>query len=197
MGEGRRKGRLWGAGCPTPDHCFVGSRPGDVVEFKGSSAKLIAKAGDPPAEGARIYGMQFPAKDVGWMTGEAFFARWDGKSWKRQDIEAPRIYNMTIFSKDFGWAVGDGGAFFKYDGNTFTKVNVKGSFFRMRGVSCASKSNCWATGDAGAAFNWDGKSWTKVKLGTFERLSNVAFGHGLGFITGAKGAIYKYTGKMN
>lgn len=190
-GKGRREGRLWGAGCPKPNMCFAGTRGGALIQWDGKAWKK----GESPAEGARIYAMQFPSKSVGWMTGEAFFASWDGKKWKRADIEAPRIYDMTIYSKDFGWAVGDGGAFFKYDGKTFTKVNVKGSFFRMRSVGCSSKSNCWAVGDAGAAFKWDGKGWTKVKLGTFDQLSRVKFGHGQGFIAGAKGGIYKFSGK--
>ena len=188
-GKGRREGRLWGSGCPTPKKCFSGSRSGDLVEWDGSSWKFAAKAGEPPAEGARIYAMQFPSKNLGYMAGEAFFAKWDGKAWKKLDVEAPRMYDMSLLSKDYGWAVGDGGAFFKFDGKTFTRVNVKGSFFRMRGVGCLSKDNCWAVGDAGAAFNWDGKGWKKVKMGTFDRLNSVRFGHGHGFIVGQKGLI--------
>lgn len=191
-GKGRREGRLWGSGCAKPDLCFAGTRGGALIQWNGSSWKEVKS----PADGARIYAMQFPSENMGWMAGEAFFAKWDGKEWKRQDIEAPRLYDMTITGKDSGWAVGDGGAFFKYDGNTFTKVNVKGSFFRMRGVGCSSKSSCWAVGDAGAAFKWDGSGWTKVKMGTFERFNRVKFGHGQGFMVGNKALIYKFTGKM-
>lgn len=87
--------------------------------------------------------------------------------------------------------VGDGGAFFKFDGKAWSKFDVKGSFFRMRGVSCASKDSCWAVGDAGAAFQWDGKGWKKVKIGTFDQISRVDLAHGLGFMVTDKGAIYQ------
>ncbi|MFQ5850005.1 MAG: WD40/YVTN/BNR-like repeat-containing protein [Candidatus Binatia bacterium] len=191
-GKGRREGRLWGSGCPKPDLCFAGTRGGALIQWDGKGWKEVGS----PAEGARIYSMAFPSKNIGWMAGEAFFAKWDGKKWKRLDIEAPRMYDMALLGKNYGWAVGDGGAFFKFDGKTFTKLNVKGSFFRMRGVGCSSKNNCWAGGDAGALFKWDGKGWTKVKLGTFERFNRVKFGHGQGFLVGNKALIYKFTGKM-
>ncbi|MEE9550886.1 MAG: hypothetical protein V3W08_10885 [Candidatus Binatia bacterium] len=44
--------------------------------------------------------MQFPSKSVGWMAGEAFFARLDGKKWKRLDIEAPRVYDVALLGED-------------------------------------------------------------------------------------------------
>ncbi len=125
------------------------------------------------------------------MAGEAFVAKWDGKKWTKTDAEVPRIYDMTIEGKDFGWMVGDGGAFFKFDGKAWSKFDVKGSFFRMRGVSCASKDSCWAVGDAGAAFQWDGKGWKKVKIGTFDQISRVDLAHGLGFMVTDKGVIYQ------
>jgi hypothetical protein len=186
-GIGRREGRLWGSGCAKPDLCFAGTRDGRLVQMDGMAWKEVKPS---PADGARIYSIQCPSENMCWMAGEAFFAKWDGKAWTRADIEAPRIYDMEILGNDFGWAVGDGGAFFKYDGKTFTKVNVKGSFFRMRGVSCESKSDCWAVGDAGAAFKWDGNGWTKVKLGTFDQLSRVKLAHGQGIIVGTKAQIY-------
>lgn len=189
--KGRREGRLWGSGCATPTKCFAGTRAGDLIESDGDNWKTISKAGEPPAEGARIYSMAFTSATEGYMAGEAFFAKWDGKKWTKLDVEAPRIYDLTILGNDFGWAVGDGGAFFKFDGKTFEKVTVKGSFFRMRGVSCAAKDNCWAGGDAGAAFHWNGSEWKKVKIGTFDRFNRVALGHGLGFMVTDKGGIYK------
>jgi hypothetical protein len=189
--KGRREGRLWGSGCATPSKCFAGSRAGDLIEWDGKEWKLIAKAGDPPAEGARIYAMAFPSKSEGWMAGEAFVAKWDGNKWTKTEADVPRIYAMTTVGGDSGWMVGDGGAFFKFDGKAWSKFDVKGSFFRMRGVSCGSKDNCWAVGDAGAAFQWDGKGWKKVKIGTFDQLSRVDIAHGLGFMVTDKGAIYK------
>jgi hypothetical protein len=186
-GKGRRPGRLWGSGCATPKKCFAGTRAGDLIEWDGSAWKLVSKGGEPPAEGARIYSIGFLSENDGWMAGEALVAKWDGKGWKKQDIEVPRIYEMVLVDKDFGWMVGDGGAFFKFDGKAWTKFNVKGSFFRMRGVDCLSKTDCWAGGDAGAAFHWDGKGWTKVKLGIFDQLSRVKFGHGRGFMVTNKG----------
>ncbi|MCH8055544.1 MAG: hypothetical protein IH857_05255 [Deltaproteobacteria bacterium] len=191
-GTGRREGRLWGSGCATPNKCFSGSRSGHLIEWDGSSWKLVSKSGEPPAGGSRIYAIEFISENNGWMAGEALMAKWDGKGWKKTNIEVPRIYDMAFVGSDFGWIVGDGGAFFKFDGKTWTKVDVKGSFFRMRGVGCSSKDDCWAVGDAGAAFQWDGKGWTKVKLGTFNRLSNVKFGHGHGFIVGQKGTILQW-----
>ena len=86
-GKGRREGRLWGSGCATPDKCFAGTRAGDLIESDGNDWKTISKAGEPPAEGARIYAMAFPSKSEGWMAGEAFFAKWDGNKWARLDVE--------------------------------------------------------------------------------------------------------------
>ncbi len=134
-------------------------------------------------------GVSCKSKSDCWAVGDAGAAfQWDGKGWKKLGIEVPRIYSMHL-GKDYGWMVGDGGAFFKLAGDTWEKVSVKGSFFRMRGVSCKSKSDCWAVGDAGAAFQWDGKGWAKVKLGTFDRMSRIKFGHGHGIIVGGKGLV--------
>ncbi|MFQ5683935.1 MAG: hypothetical protein ACE5HC_11765 [Candidatus Binatia bacterium] len=190
-GKGRRPGRLWGAGCISPSKCWAGSRAGDLIEWNGSSWKLVSKSGEPPAEGSRVYAMGFTSAKNGWMVGESLVAKWDGKAWKKQGTEVPRIYSMHL-GKDYGWLVGDGGAFFRLEGGAWKKFNVKGSFFRMRGVSCTSKSNCWAVGDAGAAFKWDGKSWTKVKLGTFARMSRIKFAYGQGLIVGGKGLIFQW-----
>jgi len=187
LGEKRKRGRLWGSGCAEPNRCFAGSRNGKLIEWDGKEWKEIKS----PADGSRIYTIQFPFKNSGWMAGEAFFARWDGREWKRIGIDAPQIYDMTILSNDFGWAVGDGGVFFKYDGKTWARVDVKDSFIRLRGVSCSSRNDCWAVGDTGAAFYWNGKKWKRVKLATSERFSSVRLGHGHGFIVGHKGTIFK------
>lgn len=186
-GMGRLEGRLWGAGCAKPDLCFAGTPDGRLIQWNGKAWQEIRS----PVDGERIYGMVFPTGRSGWMVGENFFARWDGKSWKKTEIEAPRLYAVAMVGPDFGWAVGDRGAFFRYRGGTWRKVEVKGSFFRMRDLSCSSVEKCWAVGEAGAAFKWDGRAWARVRIGTFHRLTRVSLGEDQGFIGGDKGILFE------
>ena len=70
------------------------------------------------------------------MVGEGFFARWDGKDWKKADMtDVPRVYDLAVIGNDWGWAVGDHGALFQYDGAAWKKVDVPGSLFRLRAIA--------------------------------------------------------------
>lgn len=186
-GLGRRKGRLWGSACARPDLCFAGSRQERLIRWDGRRWKEVPS----PVPGRRIYAMEFLSRTQGWMAGESFFARWNGRQWRRQTVRAPWIYNLAFADAKLGWAVGDKGAFFRYAGGTFARMQINGSRSRLRGVSCASPYHCWAVGNDGAAFRWDGRKWERIDLGTSRNLNEVALGHGVGFIVGDDALIFK------
>ena len=187
----RRKlsqGRLWGAGCAAPDRCFAGTRDGRLIEWDGRKWRDARS----PVDKTRIYGMQFSSPRSGWMVGEGFFARWNGKDWRKADMtDVPRMYDLAVIGNDWGWAVGDHGALFEYDGAAWKKVDVPGSLFRLRAIACASRSACWAAGEAGAVFGWDGTRWQRTRLDSPGRLTAVAVGDGTALLGGDRGALFR------
>lgn len=187
----RRKpseGRFWGAGCAAPDRCFAGTRDGRLIEWDGRKWQHARS----PVDKARIYAMRFSSRHSGWMAGEGFFARWDGKDWKNADMaDVPRIYDLAVMGNEGGWAVGDHGALFEYDGANWEKVEVPGSFFRLRAITCASRTDCWAVGEAGAVFGWNGVRWQRTRLGTTERLTAVAMKDGAALLGGDHGTLFR------
>ena len=187
----RRKaseGRLWGAGCAAPDRCFAGTRDGRLIHWDGRKWWNARS----PVDRERIYAMQFSSPHAGWMVGEGFFARWDGKDWKKVDVaDVPRMYDLAVIGNDWGWAVGDHGALFEYDGANWKKVDVPGSLFRLRAITCSSRRDCWAVGEAGAVFGWNGVRWERTRLGTPERLTAVAMRQGTALLAGDRGTLYR------
>ncbi len=187
----RRKpseGRLWGAGCAAPDRCFAGTRDGRLIEWDGRTWRDARS----PVDKERIYAMRFSSPHSGWMVGEGFFARWDGKDWKKTEVDdVPRMYDLAVIGNDWGWAVGDHGALFEYDGAAWRKVEVPGSLFRLRAIACASRSDCWAVGEAGAALGWNGVRWERIRLGAPERLTAVAMKEGTALLAGDRGTFFR------
>ena len=187
----RRKaseGRLWGAGCAAPDRCFAGTRDGRLIAWDGRKWEHARS----PVDKERVYAMRFSSPRSGWMVGEGFFARWDGKDWKKADVAGvPRMYDLAVIGNDWGWAVGDHGALFEYDGAAWRRVEAPGSLFRLRAIACASRSDCWAVGEAGAALGWNGVRWERTRLGTPERLTAVAIGQGTGLLAGDRGTLFR------
>ena len=187
----RRKaseGRLWGAGCAARDRCFAGTRDGRLIEWDGRKWRNARS----PVDQERIYAMQFSSPHAGWMVGEGFFARWDGNDWKKADVAGvPRMYDLAVIGNDWGWAVGDHGTLFEYDGANWQKVEVPGSLFRLRAITCASRSACWAVGEAGAVFGWNGVRWERTRLGTPERLTAVAMRQGTALLAGDRGTLFR------
>ncbi len=182
------QGRLWGAGCAAPDRCFAGTRDGRLIEWDGDKWHDARS----PVETERIHAIQFSSAHAGWMVGDGFFARWDGKDWKKADMkDVPRMYDLAVIGDDFGWAVGDHGALFTYDGAAWKKVEAPASLFRLRAVACASRTGCWAVGEAGAVFGWNGERWQRTRLGTPDRLTAVAAKNGTALLAGDRGTLFR------
>lgn len=182
------EGRLWGAGCAAPDRCFAGTRDGRLMEWDGMQWRHARS----PVDRERIYAMRFSSPQSGWMVGEGFFARWDGRDWKRTDVAGvPRMYDLAVIGNDWGWAVGDHGALFRYDGAAWRKVEVPGSLFRLRAIACASRSDCWAVGEAGTLLGWNGIRWQRTRLGAPERLTAVAATEGTALLGGDRGTLFQ------
>ena len=186
----RRKpsqGRLWGAGCAAPDRCFAGTRDGRLIEWDGRKWRDARS----PVDGERIHAMRFSSPRAGWMVGEGFFARWDGKAWTKAGVkDVPRMYDLALVGDDWGWAVGDHGALFAYDG-AWTRADVPASLFRLRAVACASRAECWAVGEAGAVLLWNGTRWQRSRLGTPDRLTAVATRDGTALLAGDRGTLFR------
>ncbi len=182
------QGRLWGAGCAAPDRCFAGTRDGRLIEWNGGKWRDARS----PVETARIHAIQFSSPRAGWMVGDGFFARWDGKDWKKADMkDVPRMYDLAVIGDDFGWAVGDHGALFAYDGAAWKKVEAPASLFRLRAIACASRTDCWAVGEAGTALGWKGERWQRTRLGTPDRLTAVAARNGTALLGGDRGTLFR------
>ena len=180
--------RLWGAGCAAPDRCFAGTRDGRLIEWDGRKWQHARS----PVDNERIYAMRFSSPRSGWMVGEGFFARWDGKDWKRADMkDVPRIYDLAVIGDDWGWAVGDHGALFEYDGTGWKQASVRDSLFRLRAIACASRAVCWAVGEAGAVLGWNGSHWHRIRLDTTERLTAVAINDGTVLLGGDRGTLFR------
>ena len=101
------------------------------------------------------------------------------------------MYDVVLTGNGRGWAVGDHGAIFEYDGAAWKRMDVRGSFFRLRAVACASPTDCWAAGAAGAVFGWDGAGWQRTRLGTPERFTAVAVRDGQALLAGDRGTLFR------
>lgn len=188
-GTGKVRGRLWAAGCADANLCFAASQSGRVIRWDGRRWEEISS----PVYDARIYGMQLASPEFGWMVGDGFFASWDGKQWTKAGLDkVPRMYGVALVGRDWGWAVGDRGVFFRYDGNAWTRAEVKGSLFRLRSISCSGKTECWAVGEAGAVFRWNGTDWQRVRVGTFNRLTTVKIAPGKKLIGGDQATVLEF-----
>lgn len=186
-GIGQRKGSIWAAACADRDQCFAGSQEGRLIRWDGTRWDDVLS----PAKDERIYGIQLTSPDSGWMAADGFLASWNGKRWTKADLEdVPRMYDVALIGRDWGWAVGDAGTVFKYDGEEWQEIEIKGSFFRLRSIACASKTECWAAGEAGAVFRWNGTQWERVRLGTINRLTTVKVTANKALIAGDKAALF-------
>lgn len=107
---------------------------------------------------------------------------------------APDFSAVSAVSATEAWAVGDGGAIYRFDGSSWSKVN-SGTGVALRGVWAAGSDDVWAVGDAGTVIRVKNGSAAAMSGGTTQNLLAV-WGTSASDIwaVGAAGTVVRYSG---
>lgn len=95
---------------------------------------------------------------------------YNGQYWAQTGtLSSTSINGISCTAKDNCWGVGNGGAFYFYNGGSWSTTTVGAPTRNVNSVSCTSASNCVAVGarsgtSAGRAYVYNGSSWSTTDV---------------------------------
>lgn len=156
---------VWGT---SSSNMYFGSVNGKIIHWNGIKASIFYDLG------VVINDIHGSSADNIWVTAQSFsepitiVAHFNGTEWEVQYLPVKYRDFYTVYTKDKSNVIIGGNGIHQRQNNEWFDmgVNVKGSFYKIRGINT---NDLFAVGSWGKVFHYNGNSWKQyLELYTWE-----------------------------